>query len=88
MAVKTGPIDGADIVERLDAVRLSNDWSFRQLSAEMERVGITLSAQTLHQLLTDREAKPYDRTLHKVRRYLDERKSAKRSTRKLKGRAA
>jgi hypothetical protein len=81
MAVKTGNVDSGAALDRLDALRLANDWSFRQLSADMERVGIILSAQTLHQLLTDRDAKPYDRTLYKVTQYfeqLDAKRPAKR----------
>lgn len=84
MAVRTGRVDSADALERLDALRLANDWSFRQLSADMARIGVALSAQTLHQLLTDPTVKPYDRTLHKVRVYLD----ALTPKRKAKGRAA
>jgi len=70
MAVKTGNVD-SDAIDRLDALRLANDWSFRQLSSDMERVGVVLSAQTLHQVLADRETKPYDRTLYKIRKYLE-----------------
>jgi hypothetical protein len=70
MAVKTGSLDSAALV-RLDALRLANDWSFRQLSSDMQRVGVIVSAQTLHQLLTDRDAKPYDRTLYKIRKYFE-----------------
>ena len=53
----------------------------------MARVGVILSAQTLHNLLTDRNIEPYDRTLYKVGLYLDAVRSAKPS-RKPKGRAA
>ena len=72
MAVKTGHVDSEDAIDRLDALRLANDWSFRQLSADMERVGVTMSAQTLHQLLADRDVKPYDRTLYKIRKYFEQ----------------
>jgi hypothetical protein len=71
MAVKTARVDSGDVIDRLDALRLANDWSFRQLSSEMERVGVLVSAQTLHQVLADRQAKPYDRTLYKIRKYFE-----------------
>jgi hypothetical protein len=89
MAVKTQSVADGDTLDRLDALRLSKDWSFRELSLEMARVGVALSAATLHQVLTDRESKPYDRTLHKIRRYLDELPTDRKPTaRKPKGRAA
>jgi len=72
MAAKTGSLDSTDAIDRLDALRLENDWSFRELSSEMERAGVILSAQTLHQLLADRDVKPYDRTLYKIRKYFDQ----------------
>lgn len=94
MSVKTEPVDSADPLDRLDAVRLDKDWSFRQLSDDMARAGVIVSAQTLHQVLTDRESKPYDRTLHKIRRYLNslaasaERKSSvRKSSRRVEGAA-
>lgn len=71
MAVKTGGVD-SDAIGRLDALRLEKDWSFRELSADMARLGVTVSSQTLHQLIADREVKPYDRTLYKIRKYFEE----------------
>lgn len=90
MAVKTGSVDMGDTLDRLDALRLAKDWSFRQLSADMARVGISASSQTLHQVLTDRESKPYDRTLYKIRKYFEviDAKTARPAKRKTKGRAA
>lgn len=88
MAAKTKRFDNEDAREQLDALRLANDWSFRQLSADMARAGVKASAQTLHQVLTDRTSKPYDRTLHKIRLYLADLKDEARKPRKSKGRAA
>jgi transcriptional regulator with XRE-family HTH domain len=75
MAVRTGTAgskDGAgDLVERLDQMRLANDWSYRQLADAMQHAGVGVSSQTLHQLLTDRSIQPFDRTLYKIRQFLD-----------------
>jgi transcriptional regulator with XRE-family HTH domain len=80
-----------DLINRLNEVRLTRDWSYRQLSEEIERVtGTLVSAQTLQPLLSGRYSKPYDRTLYKLRRYFDAlaaEEPTKRS-RKAKGRAA
>jgi hypothetical protein len=67
------------MLDRIVALRLAKDWSFRQLSSDMARVGVTCSAQTLHQVLMDRATKPYDRTLHKIRVYLEALKNEERS---------
>jgi hypothetical protein len=92
MAVQTGRIDTTDMLDRLVALRLAKDWSFRQLSSDMARVGVTCSAQTLHQVLMDRATKPYDRTLHKIRVYLEalknERSAKPRSAKPRRTRAA
>jgi transcriptional regulator with XRE-family HTH domain len=71
MAVPTDARDSGDTIDRLAALRLDRDWSYRQLSDDMARVGVRASQQTLHQILNDRSLTPYDRTLHKIRVYLD-----------------
>jgi transcriptional regulator with XRE-family HTH domain len=74
MAARTGHAgtkdSTADLVERLDQVRLANDWTYRELAAAMQREGVGLSSQTLHQLLSDRSSQPFDRTVHKIREFL------------------
>ena len=64
------------LLDELDRLRLDQDWSYRQLAADMRRTGLAISAQTLHQVLTDRSITPFDRTLHKIRTYLDHRAAA------------
>ena len=64
-----------DLLDQLNDVRLARDWSYRQLSDDIERAtGFVISAQTLQPLLSVRReerAKPFDRTLHKIREYLN-----------------
>lgn len=93
MAAKTEQIDCADPLDRLNDVRLDRDWSYRQLADDITRVtGFAISAATLQPLLgvprRDRP-KPFDRTLHKIRRYLETLPAAAaKQPRKPKGRAA
>ncbi len=95
MAVKP-VIDDTDssLLDQLNDIRLSRDWSYRQLADDIARVtGFVISGQTLQPLLSKPRAqrgKPYDRTLHKIRLYVDavrENPPAK-PARKPKGRAA
>lgn len=77
MAVKPAPIDtDAALLDRLNEVRLSQDWSYRQLADDIARVtGLMMSAQTLQPLLSVPEgerSKPYDRTLYKIRKYFEQ----------------
>lgn len=94
MAVKTERIDrAADPLDRLNDVRLARDWSYRQLADDITRVtGFAISAATLQPLLgvpRDHRPKPFDRTLNKIRRYLDALPAQpKQAARKTKGRAA
>jgi transcriptional regulator with XRE-family HTH domain len=55
-------------LSRLDAYRLDKDLSYRELAAE---VGIPY--RTLYGLLTNDDPQPFDRTLHKIQRFLIER---------------
>lgn len=82
MAGKTTVVDSvegstwSDLLDRLAALRLARDWSFRELATDMERVtGFEISHGTLQSMLsaaaTDR-SKPYDRTINKIRLYLAE----------------
>jgi hypothetical protein len=63
-----------DLLEQLNAIRLRNDWSYRQLADDIKRVSTyEISAQTLQPMLSgsrDERPKPYDRTIFKIREYL------------------
>lgn len=94
MSERTNKVDTTDtsaLVDHLNNIRLERDWSYRELSKDIERVtGTIVSSQTLQPLLSRRYSRPYDRTLYKIRRYLDAlaaEQPTKRS-RKAKGRAA
>jgi len=63
-------------LDELNRIRLDEDLTFRDLG---ELLG--LSAGTVNKLLTGDQPALYDRTLHKIRRFLDERKAPKRRKR-------
>lgn len=50
----------------LNAIRLDENLSYRDLEA---RTGIAY--RTLYELLTSDDPRPYDRTLHRIRKFLD-----------------
>jgi len=66
----------------LETFRLERDWTYEQLIHDMRLKRIRLSLSTIYFLLK-RNGKPTDRTLHKLRLYLQrtktERKRAHRS---------
>lgn len=77
MSERTAALDSKDwsaLVDELNALRLARDWSYRELAADVARVtGLAISFQTLQPLLAKpaaERAKPYDRTIHKIRLYL------------------
>jgi len=71
-------------IAQLNQIRLDEDLSVATLAQ-----GIGIDASTLHRLLFIPGREPWDRTLHKIRRYLDQRKApAAKQSRKPKGRAA
>lgn len=58
---------------KLDTYRIARDWTFAQLAHAMGKaVGARMSPRTLHYLLKRApvDARPLDRTLHKIRLYL------------------
>lgn len=57
-------------VLELQRIRLDEDLTYRELEA---LTGV--NRQTLYQLLNDSHVRPIDRTLHKIRRYLEARQS-------------
>jgi len=62
--------DGGTEIGELKTLRLSRNWSYAQLAADMERVGHPVAAKALHALLTNEGQRPYDRTLYQIREYL------------------
>ena len=57
-----------ELVE-LNAIRLEDNLTYRELE---KLTGISL--RTLHQLLNSENPRPFDRTVHRIRRFLDARK--------------
>lgn len=57
---------------QLEAFRLDRDWTWAELADHMAEKGIQMSPRTLHYLLkrAPRGARPLDRTLNKIRKYL------------------
>jgi hypothetical protein len=62
-------IDSA-CVDQLAAYRLERDLTYEALANEMNRAGISINMRSLHLALTKR-AKPRERTLYKINRYID-----------------
>ena len=63
-------------IEQLKRIRLDEDLTLPELAQQIGAV----NASTLSRLFNDASRKPYDRTLHKIQRFLRERES-KRPTR-------
>lgn len=61
------------MADELNRIRLDDDRSYPSLAKE---IGIDPSA--LYRLLNDDDRDPWDRTLHKIRRFLDTREAGKR----------
>jgi hypothetical protein len=57
-------------LQRLNRLRLDRDWTYEQLADDMARRGLQVPSRTVYALLTNPPAKPYERTLHKIRCYL------------------
>jgi hypothetical protein len=69
-------------IEQLATYRLERDLTFEQLSAEMGKAGYAIRARSLHLMLTHRlRTEPHDRTLYKVRRFLEHVRPTKRRAR-------
>ena len=67
------PLSPVELFAALEIHRLDRDWTFDQLAAAMKRAGSPIPMRTLHYLLKQapRNVRPRDRTMHKVRRYLE-----------------
>jgi transcriptional regulator with XRE-family HTH domain len=59
-------------LQELQRIRLDEDLSYEELA---DRIGLKDNS-TLHRLLNNPDRIPFDRTLHKIRRFLEERKAA------------
>lgn len=59
-------------IQELNRIRLDEDLTLGDLAAQIGDV----DASTLSRLFDNPDRKPYDRTLHKIRRFLDERKAS------------
>lgn len=61
-------------LDQLNAIRLRNDWSIRELRNAMHDAGVRVSSRTLQYLITPTSSNdrhiPTDRTLYKIRVYL------------------
>ena len=66
----------ANELAELNRIRLEEDLSVATLAA-----GIGVDTSTLHRLLFTPNREPYDRTLYKIRRFLDTRKTQKQRPR-------
>lgn len=57
----------------LNNVRLAEDWTFDQLADDMDAEGYPVNVRTLHYLIRTmpKDANPQDRTLYKIRKYLE-----------------
>lgn len=63
-------------VAELNEIRLDEGWTYGELATRINDVaGGELDASTLHRLFNDPARKPYDRTLHKIKKFLDARKA-------------
>lgn len=67
-----------DEVAELNQIRLDEGLTFAELADQIGDIDVG----TLHRVLRHPDRKPFDRTLHKLRRFLDERKTAKPAKRR------
>jgi hypothetical protein len=73
----------ANACAELNRLRLENDWTWEQLAAEVRRVtGLHISVRTLHFNLriADPNARPTDRTVFKIQKFLDAYHAAEAAT--------
>ena len=57
-------------VHALNQLRLDQDLSFRALAKAMRLAGFRVHPSTLLQLIRKPDARPHDRTLHKIEKFL------------------
>lgn len=65
-------------IAELNRIRLDEDLTLDELATEISSVagGDPIDGSTLSKLFSDPDRRPIDRTLHKIRRFLDDRKAA------------
>jgi hypothetical protein len=77
------------VIEQLAEYRLEQDISFEQLAVRMAAVGYPMRPRALHLLLTNRvRTEPRDRTLYKIRRFLEQVSRPTKRSRRSEGRVA
>jgi hypothetical protein len=68
----------------LDQVRLDADLTYEQLAESITATAGSIDPASVYRFLNEPDRKPYDRTVHRIRKFLDERRatvSAKRGKR-------
>lgn len=64
--------------DALNRIRLDEDLTYEQLAELIRQSGAgDVDPSVLHRMLNTPDYKPFDRTLHKIRRFLDGRKAEK-----------
>lgn len=65
-------------IAELNRIRLDEDLTLDELAAEVSVIagGDPIDGSTLSKLFSDPDRRPMERTLHKIRRFLDDRKAA------------
>lgn len=58
-------------ITQLHQIRLDRDLTYDQLAEEIQALGFRMTGPTLQRMLMNPHRKPLDRTLHKVRKYLE-----------------
>jgi hypothetical protein len=73
-------------VAELNALRLELDLSFQEVADAMRAIGYPLNPRTLHQLIRKPHMTPNERTLFKIRKYLDHVKAGQKRAAQATGR--
>jgi hypothetical protein len=78
------------LLRALDAIRLRDDWTWAELSADMDAAHAKIPPRTLHHLVkhADTITEPHDRTIYKLKTYLAYKKEMARRQRVRKMNAA
>jgi hypothetical protein len=66
-------------VAELHQLRLDLDLTLEELAEQIRQAGWRIDASTLSRLFSDPEREPFERTRHKIRRFLADHKSGKRT---------
>jgi predicted transcriptional regulator len=66
--------DVTDLTTELNRIRLDEDLAYSELAAE-----IGIDPSVLYRVINKPERQTWDRTIHKIRRYLESRPTSKRA---------